>query len=326
VVHYNIGRCLEALDRFEEAAASYERYLQDPSATDVDAVQEKIVELREKPSIVTIESDPAGASVLKHTDEGDVAAGVTPYETELEAGRHTFILRLPGYEDKLLDVTAGYGRTVVIESSLEKSAAPVEQGAEAGGATPAGKKRPADGRGAIGLVLEAGGGLSLHMYQNVETAAGGSFLIDIHKIIGQGRLHFAAGAQVSGHTYAIADADGGKHSTMFTDALAFVHLRLRLTKRLVLVAALPVGFSFLSALETIPEDAELKLLGGRLEGGSLPFFSTGLSAALRINIIRGLHVLLRPVEIMLLVPLKTIYSENKVLPRYSATVFLGWEF
>ena len=319
VVHYNIGRCLEALERFEEAAASYERYLQDPSATDVDEVKGKINELRQKPSLVTIDSEPAGAAVLKHTDEGDVAVGNTPYKTELDAGMHAFILRLPGYEDKIVDVSSGYGSHIQIDSPLEKSAVPVEPPQEKGGAKPV-------VRSAIGLVVEAGGGLTLHMYRNVATAAGGSFLLDIHKILGHGRLHFAVGAQVSGQPYAMAAAGGGKYSTMFTDALAFAHLRCRLMNRLVLVAALPLGFSFLSALETIPEEAELKLLGGRLAGGSLPFFSVGISAAVRVDIFRGLHVLLRPLDLMLLVPLKTLYSENKVLPRYSLTVLLGWEF
>ena len=326
VVHYNIGRCLEALGRFEEAAASYERYLQDPAATDVDEVKKRIDELRKKPSLVTIDSEPAGASILKQTDEGEVALGTTPYETELDAGKHTLVLRLPGYEDKLVEASSGYGSHILIDSPLEKSPAPIEPEQEGDGATPAGGKRGPDGRGAIGLVVEAGGGLSLHMYQNVDTAAGGSFLLDIHKIFGHGRLHFAAGAQVSGQPYAMAADGGGKYSTMFTDALAFAHLRCRLMNRLVLVAALPLGLSFLSALEAIPQEAELTLLGGRLAGGSLPFFAVGISAALRVNLFRGLHVLLRPLDVMLLVPLKTLYSENKVLPRYSLTVLLGWEF
>ncbi len=326
VVHYNIGRCLEALDRFEEAAASYTRYLEDPSATDVDEVKEKIGELREKPSHVTIRSAPSGAAVLKRTDGGDSVVGTAPYEADLEAGTHVFILRLSGFEDKIVEVTSGYGKTIVIESALEKPAAPAETGqAESGGSQAGGTPR-ALGRGALGLVVEAGGGVSLHMYRQVDTTAGGSFLIDIHKILGHGRLHFAAGAQVSGNTYTLAAVGGGKYSAMFTDALAFVHLRFGLTNRLVLVASLPLGFSFLSALEPIPEEAELGLLGGRLAGGSLPFFSAGFGAALRVNIVRGLHVLLRPVEVMLLFPLKKLYSDNKVLPRYSLTVFLGWEF
>ncbi len=52
LAHYNIARCLEELGRFEEAVTSYRKYLEDPSATDREEVENRIKVLLMTPSPV----------------------------------------------------------------------------------------------------------------------------------------------------------------------------------------------------------------------------------------------------------------------------------
>lgn len=329
VVHYNIARCLEALGRFEEAAQSYAKYLDDPSAAEVEKIKSKIKKLREKPSKLSINSDPVEATVIKKNDDGDEVLGKTPIEIKLKAGKHVIILRKDGYKGKILKINAGYGKTIHIKTSLEPHEKVKGEETSTGGAGSTGKgkgKHVSAHRGGIGLVIEAGGGFSLHPYRNVDVSAGGSFNLDIHKILGHGFVHFAAGVRLNGNFYSMESVEGNKYRAMFIDALAFAHVRLSLAKRIVIIVALPLGASFLVPVEDTPSSEEMKLIGGRIIGESIPFFSVGLNAAMRVNIISGFHILLRPAELLLLVPLRKIYSNNKVLPRYSATLLLGWEF
>jgi hypothetical protein len=132
--------------------------------------------------------------------------------------------------------------------------------------------------------------------------------------------------QLVGSFYDIEDSGGAAWRTMFIDAMAQGQLRYSFAGRLTFVAAIPLGVSFLVPIEDIPSSANLKLLGGRIEGRSLPFFTFGLNVALRVDIVSGFHLLLRPAELLVLVPLQELLSDIKVLPRYGATVFLGWEF
>jgi hypothetical protein len=323
VVHYNIGRCLERLGKFEEAAASYVKYLESPSATDVKEVEETVKRLYEKPSMLFIRSDPEGAAVIMKTDDGERKVGETPFETELQAGKHVIMLRKKGYKGKILKINAGYGKRLHIKAELEpEPGGGAEPDDSAGGAR---KQRGGSGRAHLGLVLQAGGGLSLHLYRGMDARAGGAFDVEINKIFTLGSLGLSAGARVNGSFYAIADTEGHEYEAMFVDALAQVRLGIGLVKRLTLVAAIPLGASFLAPTEKIP-NVELKLLGGRLEGGSFPFFAFGAAVGLRVDIVAGLHLLVRPADVIVLVPLKETYGSGKVFPRYAANLLLGWEF
>jgi hypothetical protein len=315
VVHYNMGRCLESLGRFEEAAASYKKYLEDPSATDREKIEGQIKMLFEKPSVITIESTPGEADVIEKLEGSEKELGKTPFTQTFPAGKHVLALRKKGFKGKILKISAGYGKVIHINTPLEPS--PQQAPGAAAAPTP-----PSP----IGLVLGVGGGVSVHLYKSVDPSAGGNFDLDIHKILGSGRLQYGAGVVLAGSFYAIEDFSGGTWRSMFIDAMVQGQLRYSFTERLTLVTALPLGVSFLIPVEEIPSSANLKILGGRIEGGSLPFFTFGLSAALRVDIISGFHILLRPVEVLVLVPLKETYGGNKVLPRYGATVFLAWEF
>jgi hypothetical protein len=328
VVHYNIGRCLEALGRYEEAAASYGTYAADPSASDVDAVNQKIEELRLKPLTVSIESTPSGAVVLRQEKKDAVVVGKTPCVIGLPAGKSTLIVRKAGHADAVLSVESWFGKSLSLEARLEKETAPkpAAAAAAAGDGTAPSSAGAAPPRGPARVVLEAGGGLSLPFFKDVAFSAGGSFSIDAHKIFGRGWVQYAAGLQLGGMYYRMASSSGKDYGTMFIDALVFVHLRLSVHPRVVILVSLPVGASFLTPAEDIPKGEALVLLGGRIAGGGLPFFSVGLGLALRINLVSRFHLIARPADILLLVPMRKLYGDNAVLPRFSLQLLLGWEF
>ena len=326
VVHYNIGRCLEALGRYEEAAASYGTYAADPSASDVDAVNQKIEELRLKPLTVSITSTPSGAVVLRQEKKDAVVVGKTPCVIGLPAGKSTLIVRKAGHADAVLSVESWFGKSLSLEALLEEEASPGPAAAAAGDGAASPAVGAASPRSPARVVLEAGGGLSLPFFKDVEFSAGGSFSIDAHKIFGTGRVQYAAGLQLGGMYYRMAASSGDRYGTMFIDTLVFVHLRLSVHPRVVILASLPVGASFLSPAQHIPKDEELVLLGGRIAGGGLPFFSVGIGIALRINLVSRFHLIARPADVLLLVPMRKLYGDNAVLPRYSMQLLLGWEF
>ncbi len=357
VVHYNIARCLESLGRFEEAAESYEKYVEkaDPPARERKEVEEMISSLNEKPSRLTIMTTPKGADVIKKEGGKETYLGKTPYKTMLDAGVHIIALRKEGYRGKKLKIKACCAKTFHIKTNLEHAkgapAAPEDEGEEEvmplapGEEEPEepgeeekpgrpdkkdeakGKEtKPSPTRRNIGLVLEAGGGGFLHIYRNVDLAFSGNFTIDIHKILGRKAIHYGVGVQLSGVFYDLEDSGGGAASTMWIDALASGQLRFQLHRRVVLMAALSLGVSFLQLIDDVPADADFKLLGGAIEGSSIPFFAAGIAVALRVNIVSGFHIVLRPADVLLLVPFSELLSDNKVLPRYGVALLLGWEF
>ncbi|MFH1434336.1 MAG: tetratricopeptide repeat protein [Pseudomonadota bacterium] len=362
VVHYNIARCLESLGRFEEAAESYEKYVEeaDPPAKERKEVEEKISSLNEKPSRLTIMTTPKGADVIKKEGGKETYLGKTPYKTMLDAGMHIIALRKEGYRGKKLKIKACCAKTFHIKTNLEHAngapAAPEDEGEEEVMPLAPGEeepeepgeeekpdqpdkkdkkdedevkekgKKPSPTQRNIGLVLEAGGGGFLHIYRNVDLAFSGNFSVDVHKILGRKPVHGGVGIQLGGVFYDLEDSGGSAYSTMLLDVLVSGQLRFQLHRRVVLMAALSLGASFLQLIDDVPADADFKLLGGAIEGSSIPFFAAGIAVALRVNIVSGFHVVLRPADVLLLVPFSELPGDNKVLPRYGVALLLGWEF
>lgn len=326
VVHYNMGRCLEKLGKIEEAAAQYTLYLDAPDATDVNDVVAKIDELRATPSAVTIDSVPAGATVVEKAAGVETVKGTTPLTIELAAGEHLLVVGKAGFQEAALTASAGFGRKIALKAELAPAkAVPPGGGGEGDGGKKKGKK-PGKA-GPVGLALEAGGACSLHPYRDVDLSANGGFLVDVHKVLGgKGKkVSWAAGLALGGMFYSMAARDGGSYRSLFVDVLATARARVPLSKRVTLTVGVPVGFSFLAMLDDVPATADLPLVGGRIEGGSIPFFTTGLEGALRVNVVSGFHVVIRPVGVTLMVPLKKLYGSNKVLPRIDFALLLGWD-
>jgi serine/threonine protein kinase len=85
---------------------------------------------------IRFEAEPAGAHVFRKKDDHDM--GVVPVELQLakdaaKAGPDalTYVLRLPGYRDRLLVADVAMDRTFHV--SLEKAAAPPQKGQKSGG-------------------------------------------------------------------------------------------------------------------------------------------------------------------------------------------------
>ena len=358
VVHYNIARCLESLGRFEEAAERYEKYIEKagPPAKERKEIEEKISSLHEKPSKLTIITTPKGADVILKKEGKETYLGKTPYKTILDAGTHIIALRKEGFRGKKLKIKACCAKMFHIKTNLEHSGGATtahedegeeevmalapgaqqpdepqkpDQPEEKKKAKDEGKdkeKKPAPTQRNIGLVLEAGGGGFLHIYKNVDLSFSGNFNVDIHKILGRKFIHYGVGIQLSGVFYDLKESGGRTYSTMLLDLLVSGQLRFQLHRRVVLLAALSLGVSFLQLIDDVPADADFKLLGGAIEGSSIPFFAAGIGISLRVNIVSGFHIVLRPADVLLLVPFSELLSDNKVLPRYGVAILLGWEF
>jgi len=115
---FNIGKCYERMNKFEEAIRNYRRYIVEAeNAADRQEVEQRIANLERRPARVTISSNPPGATV--YVDDTSAApAGRTPLTVELPAGPHILTLRLQGYEQTARPIQGGYGREVSVDVAL----------------------------------------------------------------------------------------------------------------------------------------------------------------------------------------------------------------
>lgn len=102
-VLYNLAGVYERLAERRSAAEHYRRYLDDkPDAADRKKVERKIAELRDRPSRVTVTTEPAGAIVIIDGER----RGPAPIELNLGAGTHQLVAEHAG---------ANVRRTVALE-------------------------------------------------------------------------------------------------------------------------------------------------------------------------------------------------------------------
>jgi PEGA domain len=116
---WNVARSLERLDDPEGATRTIERYLgqRDLSVQDrADAEREARV-LRARPSVLTVATTPAGASV---TVDGKPTAGVTPLSVDIAAGMHSVAVRIDGYLPESRSLEARFGRAVIVSLDLAR--------------------------------------------------------------------------------------------------------------------------------------------------------------------------------------------------------------
>jgi hypothetical protein len=114
---WNVARSLERIDDAEGAAAAIDEYLagRDLSAQDRAEAEREVRALRARPSVLTVTTTPAGATVAV---DGQSAGGPTPTSFEIHPGPHAVVVRRGGYEAESRSIEARFGRAVVVALDL----------------------------------------------------------------------------------------------------------------------------------------------------------------------------------------------------------------
>lgn len=110
-VLFNIARCYEALDRFDEAYRYWNDLFVDPSlpADEKKDVKAALGRLAPRVALVSITSTPPGAEL--YVDRKDLGSrGRTPQTLAVTPGSHTILLELPGHREAQVKVAVGKGR------------------------------------------------------------------------------------------------------------------------------------------------------------------------------------------------------------------------
>ena len=109
-VLFNVATVYERLNELRQAATYYARYLEDaPDAGDRAKVQRTIDGLRKKPSQVTIETAPAGATIIVDGER----KGRAPLELKLPGGAHQIVAEHAGTTSTRM-ITVEYGEPAAV--------------------------------------------------------------------------------------------------------------------------------------------------------------------------------------------------------------------
>jgi len=118
-VLFNIARCYEQLDRFDEAYRYYHDLLSlELPAPDRQEVVRALSRIRPRVALVQVVTEPPGADVF--LDREDLGSrGLSPQVVALPPGKHAVKVRLAGYLPRDSEVTLARGREVAERLSLE---------------------------------------------------------------------------------------------------------------------------------------------------------------------------------------------------------------
>ena len=120
-VLFNIARCYEAIDRFDEAYRYWNDLFVDPSLPESDRrdVKAALARLAPKVALVNIISTPPGSEL--YVDRKDLGSrGRTPQTIAVSPGAHTLILELSGYRPGTVKLNAARGRDTRLTATLER--------------------------------------------------------------------------------------------------------------------------------------------------------------------------------------------------------------
>ncbi len=119
---WNIARCRERMDDPEGASAALDQYLaqRDLGAADRAEAEREAAALRARPSVLTVTTIPAGASVVI---DGRQTAGPTPVSVEIRPGPHTIVVRRDGFAPQARPLEARFGRAVIVSLELARAGA-----------------------------------------------------------------------------------------------------------------------------------------------------------------------------------------------------------
>lgn len=120
VIHYNIGRCYEELDKVGLALKAYKTYLRlAPEAKDRDQVADTIAALERRLrdqglQQLTVVVEPAGATI----EVDGKPAGPSPATVELTRGEHRVTVVLEGYETLVRTISMTPGQASELNLTL----------------------------------------------------------------------------------------------------------------------------------------------------------------------------------------------------------------
>ncbi|MBV9949962.1 MAG: PEGA domain-containing protein [Myxococcales bacterium] len=118
---WNIARSEEKLEDLEEALRALDEYLAQRDLTPQDRADadREAKALRGRPSVLTLTTNPAGASV---SVDGKVILGATPLSIDVPGGRHALVVRREGYAPEGVPVEARFGRAIIVSLDLARTA------------------------------------------------------------------------------------------------------------------------------------------------------------------------------------------------------------
>lgn len=120
-VLFNIARCYEALDRFDEAYRYWNDLYVDPSLPESDRrdVRAALTRLGPKVALINVTSTPPGAEL--YIDRKDLGSrGRTPQTIAVAPGAHTILLELNGWNPASVKVMTSKGRETKQAVTLER--------------------------------------------------------------------------------------------------------------------------------------------------------------------------------------------------------------
>ncbi len=330
---FNIGKCYEALGLFYVAVQYYEEYLASPDAKMKDEIQATMKELALKPSTLTFTSEPPGAEVRQVLPDGSESKiGVTPFQHVAPSGDFQFAVHKEGFEKKVATITAGYGKpydlrislgaaTMTMEVEVVETVLKPEKHEEA--------KPPVFPR--LGLAIDLGGGVALHPHQGTGFRASGVFSIGAAWRFTLGLVTgFAVGLRLDLKSLKLTgveyvSGDGGSWDAKLVDVLVVPSYQVRVHERLAVEASVPVGIAMIVPPDGMPSTARIDLLGGYMDG-TLALFDAGVGLALRVQVVSGLHLVIEPVRLHVLVPLKKWPSGTGAIVDLDIAARAGFQF
>lgn len=120
-VLFNIARCYEAVDRFDEAYRYWNDLFVDPSLPENERkdVGRALQRLAPKVALISVTSVPPGAEL--YVDRKDLGSrGKTPQTIAVAPGAHTLVLELPGWDTATVKVTTSRGKETKQPVALER--------------------------------------------------------------------------------------------------------------------------------------------------------------------------------------------------------------
>jgi outer membrane receptor for ferrienterochelin and colicins len=126
-VLFNIARCYEALNRYDEAYRYWHDLHVDPGLPeeDVKEVKQALARLAPRVALISVTTTPPGADLF--VDRVDLGSrGKTPQTIAVAPGPHTVIVRLVGHRESTVKVSSTRGRDTKQALSLETIVGKVE--------------------------------------------------------------------------------------------------------------------------------------------------------------------------------------------------------
>lgn len=117
LVLFNMGRCQEALFRYREAMATYQRFVAEATSGPVQEARQRIIALQADLATLQISSNTAATVWIDDHDTGERAPG----NVQVSSGRHVIELRARGYAPSRQDVQIAPRTAVPLSFSLEST-------------------------------------------------------------------------------------------------------------------------------------------------------------------------------------------------------------